>query len=109
MDEEGGHKRLLLAASCLGFLVSIPRATSANTALLEIRADLGAGLRWVLDGYTLVFAGASLTVGAISDRTSTAGVPGEARPFRGGLGAVGGGAFTFGPDLLSGAARPGAG
>ena len=71
MGEEDENKRLVLAASCLGFFVAILRATSVNTALPEIRADLGggvAGLQWVLNGYTLVFAGALLTAGALSDR-----------------------------------------
>ncbi|HKH76427.1 MAG TPA: MFS transporter [Rubrobacteraceae bacterium] len=42
-----------------------------NTALPAIRDDLGGGvvgLQWVLSGYTLVFAGALLTAGALSDR-----------------------------------------
>lgn len=64
MDEEGGHKRLVLAASCLGFFVAISRATSVNTALPAIRHDLGggiAGLQWVLeDGYTLGWRSAFL-------------------------------------------------
>lgn len=71
MDEEGGDRRLVLAASCLGFFVAILRATSVNTALPAIREDLGggvAGLQWVLNGYTLVFAGLLLTSGALSDR-----------------------------------------
>ena len=71
MGEEGRNKRLVLAASCLGFFVAILRATSVNTALPAIRDDLGggvAGLQWVLNGYTLVFAGALLTAGALSDR-----------------------------------------
>ena len=71
MGEEGRNKRLVLAASCLGFFVAILRATSVNTALPPIRDDLGggvAGLQWVLNGYTLVFAGALLTAGTLSDR-----------------------------------------
>jgi len=66
-----GKKRLVLAASCVGFFAAILRATSVNTALPEIRADLGggvAGLQWVLNGYTMVFAGLLLTAGALSDR-----------------------------------------
>lgn len=69
--EGGGGKRLVLAASCLGLFTAILRATSVNTALPTIRGDLGgevAGLQWVLNGYTLVFAGLLLTAGALSDR-----------------------------------------
>ncbi|QIN77337.1 MFS transporter [Rubrobacter marinus] len=64
-------KKLVLLASCLGFFVAILRATSVNTALPAIRADLGgglSGLQWVLNGYTLVFASLLLTAGALSDR-----------------------------------------
>ena len=64
-------KKLVLWASCLGFFVAILRATSVNTALPAIRADLGgelSGLQWVLNGYTLVFASLLLTSGALSDR-----------------------------------------
>jgi len=53
VGEEGGNKRLVLAASCLAFFVAILRATSVNTALPAIRADFGggvAGLQWVLNG-----------------------------------------------------------
>ena len=53
MEEKGGAKRLVLAASCLGFFTAMLRATSVNTALPTIRDDLGggvAGLQWVLTG-----------------------------------------------------------
>lgn len=66
-----GVKKLVLGASCLGFFVAILRATSVNTALPAMRADLGgelSGLQWVLNGYTLVFASLLLTSGALSDK-----------------------------------------
>ena len=70
---EGGRakKKVVLAACCLGFFLAILRATSVNTALPAVRADLGgelSGLQWVLNGYTLVFASLLLTAGALSDR-----------------------------------------
>lgn len=34
-------KRIVLAASCAGIFLAVLRSTSANTALPEIRADLG--------------------------------------------------------------------
>ena len=64
-------KRIVLAASCAGIFLAVLRSTSANTALPEIRADLGgsvAGLQWVAGSYTLVLAGLLLTVGALTDR-----------------------------------------
>jgi DHA2 family methylenomycin A resistance protein-like MFS transporter len=42
-----------------------------NVALPSIREDLGggiSGLQWVIDGYTLMFAGLLLTSGAVADR-----------------------------------------
>lgn len=66
-----GGKRLALAASCAGIFLAVLRSTSANTALPEIRADLGgavAGLQWVAGSYTLVLASLLLSVGALTDR-----------------------------------------
>ncbi len=71
MGSGGREKKLVLAVGCLGFFVAILRATSVNTALPAIRADLGgelSGLQWVLNGYTLVFASLLLTAGALADR-----------------------------------------
>jgi MFS family permease len=67
-DTDG--KRLALAASCAGIFLAVLRSTSANTALPEIRADLGgavAGLQWVAGSYTLVLASLLLSVGALTD------------------------------------------
>src|SRR5918994_6310830 len=78
-----GAKRLALAASCAGIFLAVLRSTSANTALPEIRADLGgavAGLQWVAGSYTLVLASLLLSVGALTDRL------GARRLFLAGLG-----------------------
>ena len=78
-----GGKRLALAASCAGIFLAVLRSTSANTALPEIRADLGgavAGLQWVAGSYTLVLASLLLSVGALTDRL------GARRLFLAGLG-----------------------
>jgi DHA2 family methylenomycin A resistance protein-like MFS transporter len=80
-DTDG--KRLALAASCAGIFLAVLRSTSANTALPEIRADLGgavAGLQWVAGSYTLVLASLLLSVGALTDRL------GAKRLFLAGLG-----------------------
>lgn len=66
-----GGRRLILVASCAGIFLAVLRSTSANTALPEIRADLGgtvSGLQWVVGGYTLVLASLLLSVGALTDR-----------------------------------------
>ena len=42
--ECGRAKKLVLAACCFGFFMAILRATSVNTALPAMRADLGGEL-----------------------------------------------------------------
>lgn len=59
-----------LAAAVLGFFVITLDATIVNVALPSIQQSLGggiAGLQWVVDGYTLMFAALLLSAGALSD------------------------------------------
>src|SRR5215203_3479214 len=63
--------RAALAAAVLGFFIVTFDAVVVNVALPSIRAELGggiAGLQWVVDGYTLMFAALLLAAGAFSDR-----------------------------------------
>jgi EmrB/QacA subfamily drug resistance transporter len=67
---EGGA-RPALAAAVLGFYVITLDAVVVNVALPSMRQDLGgsiAGLQWIVDGYTLMFAALLLSAGAITDR-----------------------------------------
>jgi EmrB/QacA subfamily drug resistance transporter len=60
-----------LAAAVLGFFMITLDAVAVNVALPSIRGELGggiAGLQWVVDGYTLMFAALLLSAGALSDR-----------------------------------------
>lgn len=60
-----------LAAAVLGFFVVTLDAVVVNVALPSIRDGLGggiAGLQWVVDGYTLMFAGLLLSSGSLADR-----------------------------------------
>jgi MFS transporter, DHA2 family, methylenomycin A resistance protein len=60
-----------LPAALLGFFVVTLHAVVVNVTLPAIRGDLGggvAGLQWVVDGYTLMFAALLLTAGSLSDR-----------------------------------------
>jgi MFS transporter, DHA2 family, methylenomycin A resistance protein len=60
-----------LIAICLGYFVVILDATVVTVALPALSRDLGggvSGLQWVVDAYTLVFAGLLLTAGALGDR-----------------------------------------
>jgi DHA2 family methylenomycin A resistance protein-like MFS transporter len=64
-------KPLTLAAMSLGFVVVQLDVTIVNVALPHIGSALGAGvagLQWVVNAYTLVFAAAILTAGALGDR-----------------------------------------
>ena len=98
-----GHMRrhLPLLAICLGYFMVILDATIVNVALPSIGRDLGGGvggLQWVVDAYTVVFAGLLLSAGSIGDLigsrkvldTGLGAVHGRVGGLR--AGAVGGGA-----------------
>lgn len=58
-----------LAAALLGFFVVTFDVVVVNVALPSIRDDFGggiSGLQWLVDGYTLMFAGLLLTSGALA-------------------------------------------
>ncbi len=70
---EPGHDRrwLTLAVLCVSLLVIVIDNTIVNVALPTLERELGtsiSGLQWVVDAYTLVFAGLLLTAGALGDR-----------------------------------------
>src|SRR5580700_1589279 len=74
---EGGDRRpaatgvIVLVASLLGFFMLSLDSTAVNVALPGIERTLGgstAGLQWVIDAYTLMFAALLISAGAISDR-----------------------------------------
>lgn len=60
-----------LVASLLGFTVITIDVSAVNIALPAIRDSLSggmAGLQWVVDAYTLMFAALMLSAGAVADR-----------------------------------------
>ena len=62
---------LTLAVLCLSLLVIVLDNTILNVALPTLVRDLGAStsqLQWIVDAYTLVFAGLLLTAGSLGDR-----------------------------------------
>ncbi|MGW5865774.1 MFS transporter [Streptomyces sp. NPDC055239] len=62
---------LALLASLLGFTVITVDVSAVNIALPAIRTSLHggmAGLQWVVDAYTLMFAALMLSAGALADR-----------------------------------------
>jgi MFS transporter, DHA2 family, methylenomycin A resistance protein len=65
------RRHLSLLAICLGYFMVILDATIVNVALPSIGRDLGggvSGLQWVIDAYTVVFAGLLLSAGSVGDR-----------------------------------------
>src|SRR3954470_15889413 len=67
------HRRrwLTLAVLCVSLLVIVIDNTIVNVALPTLVRDLGtttSQLQWVVDAYTLVFAGLLLTAGSLGDR-----------------------------------------
>jgi EmrB/QacA subfamily drug resistance transporter len=66
-----------LGAMCLSLLIIMVGNTSLNTALPSLSRDLGATtsqLQWIVDGYSLVFAGLLFTAGNIGDRYGRKGI-----------------------------------
>jgi len=62
---------LILAVLCFSLLVIVLDNTILNVAIPTIVRDLDATnsqLQWMVDGYTLVFAGLLLTAGSLGDR-----------------------------------------
>jgi MFS transporter, DHA2 family, methylenomycin A resistance protein len=67
----GRAQSLALVVICIGYFLVIVDTTAVNVALPSIGRSLSggvAGLQWVVDGYTLSFAGLLLTGGALAER-----------------------------------------
>jgi EmrB/QacA subfamily drug resistance transporter len=67
----------ILAVLCLCLLVVMIANTSMNVALPILSRDLGASssqLQWLVDSYSLVFAGLLFTAGAVGDRFGRKGI-----------------------------------
>ncbi|MDR9856110.1 MFS transporter [Paenibacillus sp. VCA1] len=64
-------KALLIAGLSLGYFMVLLDTTVVNVAPPAIRADLGggiSGLQWVVNAYTIVFAGFLLSMGGLADK-----------------------------------------
>jgi len=62
---------LILVLLCLSLMLTVLDVSIVNVALPTIQTDLGASasdLQWIVDAYTLVFAGLLLTAGSLGDR-----------------------------------------
>lgn len=65
------HPRITLAAAALGFVVVLLDVSVVNVALDALRTSFStdvAGLQWVVNAYTLIFAALLLMAGALGDR-----------------------------------------
>ena len=61
----------ILAVLCVWLFVIVMDNTIVNVALPTLARELGAGtssLQWIVDAYTLVFAGLLLAAGGLGDR-----------------------------------------
>src|SRR5215813_12633583 len=70
-QKERNNPALALAVICTGYFMVILDATVTNVALPSIGHGLHGsvtGLQWVVDAYTLSFAGLLLTGGALAER-----------------------------------------
>ena len=70
-DRIHDRRWLTLAVLCVSLLVIVLDNTIVNVALPTLVRDLGTSitdLQWVVDAYTLVFAGLLLTMGSLGDR-----------------------------------------
>ncbi len=69
--DENGRRWWTLGVLCLTVIVIAVDNTILNVALPSIQRDLhatGAELQWMVDAYTIVFAGLLLTAGSLGDR-----------------------------------------
>src|SRR5437763_16276004 len=82
-DHWSMRKQLTLAVICTGYFMVILDAVIVNVALPSLGRELHGAvsdLQWVVDGYTVAFAGLLLSAGALGDRL------GAKRVFAAGLG-----------------------
>ena len=71
MSEKKPHKWLVLAVLCLSVFLVVVDNTIVNVALPSLSAQLNASnsaLQWIVDAYSLPFAGLLLAGGGLSDR-----------------------------------------
>src|SRR4051794_24141583 len=70
-DRAHDRRWLVLAVLCLSVFVIVIDGTIVNVALPTMVRELGATtsqLQWIVDAYTLVFAGLLLAAGSLGDR-----------------------------------------
>ena len=71
------HRRGVLAVVALALMMVVSAVSGLNVALPDLAIDTGASqtqITWIVDAYTLVFAGLLLSAGALGDRFGRKGV-----------------------------------
>ncbi|QOD92796.1 MFS transporter [Chryseoglobus sp. 28M-23] len=71
------RRRLILLTVALSLMTVVSAVSGLNVALPSLARDLGATqteLTWIVDAYTVVFAGLLLAAGAIGDRLGRKGI-----------------------------------
>src|SRR6188768_876549 len=70
-DKVHDRRWIILGVLCLSLLIIVMDNTILNVAIPSLVRDLDASnaeIQWIIDAYTLVFAGLLLTTGSLSDR-----------------------------------------
>ena len=70
-DRVHARRWFTLATLCMSLLIIVMDNTILNVAIPSLVRDLGASnsqLQWIIDGYTIVFAGLLLSAGSFGDR-----------------------------------------
>lgn len=66
-----GQRRAVLGVVALALMMVVSAVSGLNVALPDLQRDTGASstdIQWIVDAYTLVFAGLLLVAGAVGDR-----------------------------------------
>lgn len=72
-----GRRRAVLVVVSLALMTVVSAVTGLNVALPDLAVDTGASqtqLTWIVDAYTVVFAGLLLPAGALGDRFGRRGI-----------------------------------
>ena len=72
-----GRRTLVLVVVALSLMMVVSAVSGLNVALPDLAVDTGASqtqITWIVDAYTLVFAGLLLSAGALGDRFGRRGV-----------------------------------
>jgi len=76
-DLSPGRRSAILVVVALALMTVVSAVTGLNVALPDLAVDTGASqtqLTWIVDAYTVVFAGLLLPAGAIGDRFGRRGI-----------------------------------